>query len=327
MDIASVENFANEIEIEYVDGSEEEVEYGRYERKNAAGVTVEERRATDEDVTRLTGLAEDFEADLGPIEAEVVKIEREGREIEITYADGSEEEIDGRKYEREGPGDVDLVERAATDEDRDRFDALIREFEDGGGRVDHDDDDHDDDYDDDGSYDDRVVCTRQDDDVDTGAGDDLLKGRGGNDALYGGDDDDHLDGGRGDDDLDGGSGRDKLFGRRGADDLDGGGGRDRLHGNHGRDVLDGGDGADVYRGGRGEDVFVFRVDGASDCVRDFREGVDVVDVSDFGLSGFAELLESAGRGKGGVVIDLGGGDEICLKRVRLDDLDEGDFIL
>lgn len=49
-----VERSANEIEVRYSDGTKEEIEYGRYERKNAAGRTVEQRPATQADIDRLS---------------------------------------------------------------------------------------------------------------------------------------------------------------------------------------------------------------------------------------------------------------------------------
>lgn len=44
------------VEVTYSDGTREEIENGRYERKNAAGRTVEERPATQADIDRLLAL-------------------------------------------------------------------------------------------------------------------------------------------------------------------------------------------------------------------------------------------------------------------------------
>ena len=93
--VIEVENFGGELEIRFDDGFKEEIEGGFFERKNASGVTIEERPATQADIDRLTALAADFEAALGPVNAEVVNIEREGAKVEIEYADGSKEEIEG----------------------------------------------------------------------------------------------------------------------------------------------------------------------------------------------------------------------------------------
>lgn len=50
-----VEVKGNQIEVSFPDGSKEEIESGRYERKNAQGRTVEERPATQADTERLIG--------------------------------------------------------------------------------------------------------------------------------------------------------------------------------------------------------------------------------------------------------------------------------
>lgn len=54
--VVEVERYANGIEVRYSDGTKESVENGRYERKNSAGRTVEERRATQADANRLMAL-------------------------------------------------------------------------------------------------------------------------------------------------------------------------------------------------------------------------------------------------------------------------------
>ncbi|MEO0363311.1 MAG: hypothetical protein AAF322_19470, partial [Pseudomonadota bacterium] len=141
MDVKSVELFDDEIEIVFADGSKEEIEDGFYERKNPLRETVEERRATEEDVARLTAFAVEFEANLPEIDAVVIDAEREDGELEVEYSDGSSEEIEDGVYEREGPGGRDLIERAATDEDIERLEALVADFEE---RFPDDDDDDDD---------------------------------------------------------------------------------------------------------------------------------------------------------------------------------------
>lgn len=54
--VTKIETSASGIEVTYADGSKEEIENGRYERKNAAGRTVEERPATQADLDRLSAL-------------------------------------------------------------------------------------------------------------------------------------------------------------------------------------------------------------------------------------------------------------------------------
>lgn len=54
--VVKFESTATSIEVVYSNGWKEEVENGRYERKNPAGRTVEQRRATQADVDRLVAL-------------------------------------------------------------------------------------------------------------------------------------------------------------------------------------------------------------------------------------------------------------------------------
>jgi hypothetical protein len=54
--VTKIETSASGIEVTYADGSREEIENGRYERKNSAGRTVEERTATQADFDRLSAL-------------------------------------------------------------------------------------------------------------------------------------------------------------------------------------------------------------------------------------------------------------------------------
>jgi hypothetical protein len=54
--VTKIESSSAGIEVTYGDGSREEIEDGRYEMKNAAGRTVEERPATQADIDRLLAL-------------------------------------------------------------------------------------------------------------------------------------------------------------------------------------------------------------------------------------------------------------------------------
>lgn len=51
--VTKVEVSSTGVEVTYADGTKEEIENGRYERKNAAGRTVEQRPATQADIDRL----------------------------------------------------------------------------------------------------------------------------------------------------------------------------------------------------------------------------------------------------------------------------------
>lgn len=118
-----------------------------------------------------------------------------------------------------------------------------------------------------------------------GSGSDTLRGGQLDDKLVGGDDVDILFGGSGNDDLNGGNDNDVMSGNSGEDVLKGGAGIDKLIGGKGNDDLIGGADRDNLFGGSGEDVFDFNdvthsVDGATDAVRDFTRGEDVIDLVD-----------------------------------------------
>lgn len=74
---------------------------------------------------------------------------------------------------------------------------------------------------------------------------------------------------------------DRLMGSAEAETLSGGAGNDHLHD---------GAGGDLMLGGVGADVFVLARDGAVDRIGDFHDGVDLIDLSDWGrIYGAAEL--------------------------------------
>lgn len=127
--------------------------------------------------------------------------------------------------------------------------------------------------------------------------------------------------------LSGDRGDDFLQGRGGNDTLLGDAGQDILLGGSGSDMLNGGSGNDSLRGGGGADVFVFEVGGDIDRVRDFADGVDRIDVSDFGFASAADVLALASQTGNRVEIDLNGSDMIILNNLSLADLDAGDFII
>jgi hypothetical protein len=56
INVVKFESTSNSVEVIYSNGWKEEIENGRYERKNPSGRTVEERRATQADADRLMAL-------------------------------------------------------------------------------------------------------------------------------------------------------------------------------------------------------------------------------------------------------------------------------
>ncbi len=214
-----------------------------------------------------------------------------------------------------------------------------------------DDHDHDHDHDDDHNHDpdpvppqpdpdqgERLVGSSSDDAIRGTEGQDTLIGQSGFDRLYGGDNNDRLEGGddrdklygqNGADDLFGGNGEDILNGGRGFDHLEGGRDNDVLRGQGGEDFLEGGAGDDWMQGGRNADIFVFDDNHGRDVIRDFnaRNTNEKIDLSAHsGFDTFQDVRDAAYQKNKHTVIDTGGGDQIFLSFVRLNDLDASDFI-
>ena len=125
--------------------------------------------------------------------------------------------------------------------------------------------------------------------------DDVLIGDAVANRLDGGLGDDRLNGGDGNDLLLGGDGEDRLFGETGIDLLFGGLHDDVLAGGDGDDILNGGQGRDSLFGGAGADIFEYLslsdsgTDSANrDVIRDFEQGLDLIDVQGWGASSFSE---------------------------------------
>ncbi len=110
---------------------------------------------------------------------------------------------------------------------------------------------------------------------------------------------------RGADDLYGRAGDDILRGGKGADWLFGGAGDDRLNDGRGKDVMIGGDGADIFEMTR---------DGQIDRIRDFEQGLDRIDLSNWSADGIGDLDISV---RDRAWIEIAGGDEVLL--VQVDD--------
>lgn len=179
------------------------------------------------------------------------------------------------------------------------------------------------------------------------AGADTLNGGGGDDVLHGGDGNDRILGGFNNDTGYGDAGDDYLFGDLGNDTLSGGdgddnvrggfhedwlmgdAGNDLLNGYFGHDTLDGGTGTDRLEGGDGNDTFIMRRGYGGDTVSDFTAFsigatyADTLDLSDFGIASFSDLVMS--EVDGNTTIDLGSGDSLVLEGVGSASLSDDDF--
>lgn len=120
---------------------------------------------------------------------------------------------------------------------------------------------------------------------------------------------------------------DYLLGTNDANVLSGGRGVDRLDGRSGDDTLEGGAQDDNLRGGLGADVFVLKDGDGFDRITDWQDGIDRLDLSDFGLAWSSVQAAASDLPIGALRIDLGNGDGFQLNGFSLADFDQGDVIL
>ena len=153
--------------------------------------------------------------------------------------------------------------------------------------------------------------------------DNILKGEDGDDVLYGGP-------AGGDDMMYGGNGDDRIFGGRGDDTLTGGAGNDVLKGGRGADtIIVDGDDMDVVFGGPDSDTFrFFESDLGGGTIRDFTDGEDIIDLTEFTGISSTDDLDIISHGDN-VRIRLSGTDystTIILSGFDISNLDNSDFI-
>lgn len=180
------------------------------------------------------------------------------------------------------------------------------------------------------------------------AGNDVAIGGGGSDTILGGAGADCLYGDNlidvwldrflgsppaGADMLDGGDGDDRLAGGAGNDILFGGAGRDRLNGGPDNDRLIGGADADVFIFERalGFAGLQLRPGFGTDTITDFEDGLDRIDLHEFGLKwadrdadtadGFAVIQDGAD-----LLIEVVGQGVITIKTFSLANLDPSDLL-
>ncbi len=155
-------------------------------------------------------------------------------------------------------------------------------------------------------------------------GNDFLYGGSGEDTLFGGADNDLLRGNGAADLLYGDAGSDSLYGGNAGDTLSGGADRDFLRGENGADRLIGGTGDDNLHGGAGADIFVYATGFRFDRVLDFEDGIDLLDISGTGVSGFGDLRFEARASD--MRINFGGGDVLYVLDTGLAVFGADDFI-
>jgi Ca2+-binding RTX toxin-like protein len=147
---------------------------------------------------------------------------------------------------------------------------------------------------------------------------DDIRGTDGPDRLQGTANNDEIRGEGGNDVLIGLAGNDRLRGDDGNDTLSGGAGNDRLRGDHGNDIL---------TGGVGSDRFIFNLQGGDDIVRDYTDGQDRLDFTNFNFASVNELLDHAVQSGANVVFNLPTDVTVTLQGESLSDLGGSDFLI
>lgn len=158
------------------------------------------------------------------------------------------------------------------------------------------------------------------------AGKDVLSGGDGNDTLKGGNGHDKLSGDDGNDTLYGGSGNDTLLGNTGDDFISADSGNDTIFGGGGNDTIDGGTGNDRMDGGSGADTFQFSTPSfGQDTIRDFNDGVDMLDFSSLGLGLSDFNVITVGSD---VLLELisDTSQTVLLENISAGDIDQFDFV-
>ena len=153
--------------------------------------------------------------------------------------------------------------------------------------------------------------------------DNILEGRNGDDVLYGGP-------AGGDDRMYGDNGDDRIFGGRGNDILTGGEGNDLLKGGPGEDIfiVDGDDMDVLYGGPEGDTFRFFPSDLGGGSIRDFTDGEDVIDLTEFADINSMDDLDIVSHGDN-VLVELSGTDyltTIILTDFDVNNLDNSDFL-
>jgi len=126
---------------------------------------------------------------------------------------------------------------------------------------------------------------------------------------------------------------DDIFGRGGNDTLRGVDGSDYLDGGSGNDDLWGGQGTNDYWGGSGRDDFIMtdrsRITSSDDLVEEFTFDRDRVDVIDWGVSDFQQLLALFVNDRGAAVVNAfyqGRNHFLALDGIRWQQLRARDFV-
>ncbi|MEO9822080.1 MAG: Calx-beta domain-containing protein [Paracoccaceae bacterium] len=181
-----------------------------------------------------------------------------------------------------------------------------------------------------GDGDDFARTKAGDDEIILGQGDDRVAAGVGADTAFGGDGNDTFFMGSQNDFAFGGAGEDVLNGGFNADVLDGGADDDRVRGEAGVDQINGGDGNDLLNGGANADTFWFfdTDETGVDRITDFEDGLDEINLSDWGFANDAAVIalaSSSGGANQHTRIDFTDGSSGQTRALVIENLDITDF--
>ncbi|MCU0523791.1 MAG: right-handed parallel beta-helix repeat-containing protein [Elainella sp. Prado103] len=122
--------------------------------------------------------------------------------------------------------------------------------------------------------------------------------------------------------LDGKGGNDYLLGRDGNDRLIGGGGSDLFNGERGNDRLISGAGNDSMTGGLGNDIFAIGDGAGRDRIRDFKDGIDKIELLN-DISFGSLKIQPSGRD---VMIQISRTDLVLISNISIKLITAADFV-
>lgn len=135
-----------------------------------------------------------------------------------------------------------------------------------------------------------------------------------------------FDGRQGNDSFTGGSAGDTFFGGIGNDTFNGAGGADAIIAGSGNDVLNGGFGNDFLLGQGGADSFAFDAGWGQDVVKDFQDGLDILDFSGHaGVAAISDLLITQDGANTRITLATAGPDVVTLADINAATITDADF--
>lgn len=125
-----------------------------------------------------------------------------------------------------------------------------------------------------------------------------------------------------------------VFGGLGDDDITAGNGDETINAGEGNDIINAGRGTNVIRSDIGSDIIEISFRGAQNTrIEDFEDGVDIIDLSDWNISSFAQLQNYLTESSGDVILSTefanfnsARNETLTIENINLADLSAADFV-